>query len=79
LDAQRRIVAAVCAALAMVTVSGDVAILSHGGVGALLLCRLKRVTISRSEDQPGRGGGHVFSFDGQTEQLIHDWQPIEED
>ncbi|MFC0389117.1 histidine phosphatase family protein [Muricoccus vinaceus] len=45
---------------------GDIAIVSHGGVGALLLCHLKGVPISRAEDQPGAGGGCVYSFDPET-------------
>jgi broad specificity phosphatase PhoE len=59
IDAQRRIVQAV---EQVITASGggDIAIISHGGVGALLLCNLKGAPISRSEDQPGEGGGNVF-------------------
>ena len=62
-DAQRRIVRAVDDALSMARTGGDIAIIAHGGVGALLLCHLRQVPISRAEDQPGQGGGNVFSFD----------------
>jgi hypothetical protein len=51
-DAQRRIVEAVDRAISMAPAEGDMAIISHGGVGALLLCHLKGVPISRAEDQP---------------------------
>jgi broad specificity phosphatase PhoE len=76
-DAQRRVVMAVDHALAMVTADGDVAIISHGGVGALLLCHLKGVPISRAQDQPGHGGGNVFSFDAATRHLLTGWRSIE--
>jgi broad specificity phosphatase PhoE len=76
-DAQRRVVMAVDDALAMVSADGDVAIISHGGVGALLLCHLKGVPISRAEDQPGHGGGNAFSFDAATRRLLTGWRSIE--
>ena len=56
---------------------GDVAVVAHGGVGALLLCHLKGVPISRTEDQPGASGGRVFSFDTATRELLPGWRPIE--
>jgi broad specificity phosphatase PhoE len=76
-DTQHRIVMAVHHALAMVSADGDVAIISHGGVGALLLCHLKGVPISRTEDQPGQGGGNVYSFDAATRRLLRGWRSIE--
>jgi broad specificity phosphatase PhoE len=76
-DAQLRIIMAVDDALAMVPADGDVAIISHGGVGTLLLCHLKGVPISRTEDQPGRGGGNRYSFDAATRRLLMGWHSIE--
>jgi broad specificity phosphatase PhoE len=76
-DAQRRIVMAMQRALAMVSADGDVAVISHGGVGALLLCHLKGVPISRAEDQPGLGGGNAYSFDAATRRLLIGWHSIE--
>ena len=55
-DAQCRIVAAVERAIALAPAEGDIVIVSHGGVGALLLCHLKGVPIARTEDQPGSSG-----------------------
>ena len=78
IDAQRRIVRAVDDALSMARTGGDVAIVAHGGVGALLLCHLKQVPISRAEDQPGQGGGNVFSFDAETRRLVPGWRRIED-
>jgi len=77
-DAQRRIAGAVNDAISMRPGNGDIAIVSHGGVGALLLCHLKGVPISRAEDQPGGGGGNVFSFDMTSRQLLSGWRRIEE-
>jgi broad specificity phosphatase PhoE len=78
IDAQRRIVRAVDGALLLARTGGDVAIIAHGGVGALLLCHLKHVPISRAEDQPGQGGGNVFSFDSETRRLVLGWRRIED-
>lgn len=77
-DAQRRIVAAVDQVIADVLGPGGIAVLSHGGVGSLLLCHLKGVPISRSEDQPGVGGGCVYSFDTGTRALLSGWRLIED-
>ena len=58
--------------------AGDVAIVSHGGVGALLLCHLKAVPISRAEDQPGDGGGNRYAFHRDSRRLVSGWQSIED-
>ena len=59
--AQERIADALETVLARSPADGDVAIVSHGGVGTLLLCQLKGTAIHRAEDQPGQG--HWFAFD----------------
>jgi broad specificity phosphatase PhoE len=76
IDAQRRIVDAVERAVADAP-EGDIAIVSHGGVGALLLCHLRGVPISRAADQPAGGGGHVYSFDVASRRLLSGWRRIE--
>lgn len=76
-DAQRRVIDAVDLAIMSAKSIGDIAIVSHGGVGALLLCHLKGVPISRMDDQPGDKGGNVYSFDRHTRRLVSDWWPIE--
>ncbi len=78
IDAQRRIVAAMERVIAEAPAHGDIAVISHGGVGALLLSHLKGVPISRAEDQPGAGGGCVYSFDKGTRALLSGWRLIEE-
>lgn len=78
-DAQRRIVAAVDQVLAAtVGCGGNVAIVSHGGVGTLLLCQLRNDEISRRHDQPPSNGGNYFAFDVEARQLHHGWRPIDE-
>lgn len=77
-DAQCRIVAALDRVIAEAPVLGDIAVISHGGVGALLLCYLKGVPISRAEDQPGPGGGCAYSLDVGTRALISGWHLIED-
>lgn len=77
-DAQRRIVAAIATVLSGTPTDQDIAVVSHGAVGALLLCHLKRCPISRAEDQPGQGGGNYFCFDTAGSVLRHGWRPIDD-
>jgi len=77
IDAQRRVVGALDTILDMAPAGSDIAILSHGGVGALLLCHLKGVPIARAEDQPGSGGGNVYAFDAASRRLLHGWRRME--
>ncbi len=77
-DAQRRIIGAVERVASLAPAQGDIAIISHGGVGALLLCHLRGEPISREADQPGGGGGNVFSFDAESLELKSGWRWIEE-
>jgi broad specificity phosphatase PhoE len=72
-DAQTRIVAAMRAVLAAAP-PGDVAVVSHGGVGALLLSHLQAAPISREADQPTGSGGHVLAFDREDWTLRHCWR-----
>ena len=72
--AQERIADALETVLARSPAGGDVAIVSHGGVGTLLLCLLKDCAIRRGEDQPGQG--HWFAFDRDSRELLHGWQPV---
>lgn len=76
-DAQARIVAAVRDVLRAAP-TGDVAIVSHGGVGALLLCYLQGAPISRAADQPPGSGGYVLAFNRGDWTLRHGWRTIDE-
>ena len=77
-DAQARVVVAVGTVLTQTAGDRDIALVSHGGVGTLLLCQLKMCPINRAQDQPGDDGGNYFSFDASTRSLHHGWQPIDE-
>ncbi len=78
IDAQRRIVAAVDQVIAASgTIGGDIAIISHGGVGALLLCHLLGQPIARVYDQPATNGGNFFSFDTTSRKVHHGWRAID--
>ena len=76
--AQQRIVGAVTTVIKADTSPGAVAIVSHGGVGTLLLCYLAGHPIARSHDQPGLGGGNYFAFQAESGTLLHDWKAIDE-
>ena len=58
----RSVVAAVGRAVA--AADGDLVVVSHGGVGSLLLCHLLGVPVDRRHDQPGQGSW--FRFDRGT-------------
>jgi broad specificity phosphatase PhoE len=72
-DAQTRIVAAMRATLAAAP-TGDVAVVSHGGVGALLLSHLQTTPINHATDQPAGSGGHVLAVDRDDWTLCHGWR-----
>jgi broad specificity phosphatase PhoE len=54
--------------------TGDTAIVSHGGVGTLLLCHLSNLPISRDHDQPSQG--HYWSYSMRAQSMLHGWQSI---
>jgi len=73
-DAQARIASALADVLAPGG-SGDVAVVGHGGVGTLLMCRLTGSPIGREHDQPGQG--HYWSYDVSRARMVHRWRPID--
>ena len=79
IDAQRRIVTVIDRIRASVAVdpSAVIAVIAHGAVGALLLCRLKNLPIDRKWDQPGATGGHYFRFARSDLRLKHGWRSID--
>lgn len=78
IDAQARVIGAVEHIGSTTSGTGPIVIVSHGGVGTLLLCHLKGVPISRTEEQPGTAGGNYFLFHMPEGMLVHGWKPIEE-
>jgi broad specificity phosphatase PhoE len=76
-EAQRRILYAIADIAARTGEGGDVAIISHGTIGALLLCKLLGETISARRRQPGSSGGNYFVFEFPTVPLQHGWVAIE--
>ena len=76
-DAQTRIVACVRSIAEQDATPGDLAIVAHSGVGALLLARLSHAPISRRYDQPGSGGGNYFAWRRGTFDLVHGWRSID--
>lgn len=75
--AQQRIVSTIDDIVKNSSSEGSIAIVSHGGVGALLLCHLSNVPISRTMDQPGSGGGNYFVFNAATRMLVRGWENID--
>ena len=75
--AQRRIVGAVTTVIKADTSPGAIAIVSHGGVGTLLLCHLADYSIARRHDQPGLGGGNYYAFQAESGALLHGWKAID--
>lgn len=76
IDAQRRVAAAVHAILDGARPDADIAIVAHGAVGALLICALESLPISRAHDQPAGQGGHYFPIDTASRLIRHGWTPI---
>ena len=73
IDAQARVAAAVEDVLTSAP-AGNLAVVAHGGVGTLLLCRFLGIPISRELDQPFQG--HYWAFDRSSRQVLHCWLPI---
>lgn len=74
---QARIVGAIGEVLASHD-CGDILFVGHGAVGALHLCHLLVVPISRALDQPG-GGGNVYAWDVASRRVLHRWRRIEDE
>lgn len=74
-DEQARIVAAL--ENLMEAATGDLAVVSHGAVGALALAHYRNEPISRRFDQPGVNGGNYFALSVATRSVLHDWRPID--
>ncbi len=76
IDAQERIVKAVRRIAAEET--RDTLVVSHGGVGCLLMAHLQGVEIGRESRPQHPGGGCFLVMDRETFSLRQDWLSIEE-
>lgn len=74
-DAQKRIMRAIKIAR-LKQDRHDVLFCGHGAVGSLLMTALADETICLENDQPP-GGGNVFAFDLNTNELLFRWVPLE--
>jgi broad specificity phosphatase PhoE len=72
-DAQARVAAAVNDILQRFS-GANIALVSHGGVGTLLLCKYLGIPITRAADQPSQG--HFWAFEVATRRVIHRWRVI---
>jgi len=77
-DAQARIVRAVTRIARDPALEGDIAIVSHGGVGTLLLAHLKGAAKARSFAQPHGGGGCYFVIDRESMKPVDGWSVIDQ-
>ena len=75
-DAQARIVGAVRDIASSASGHDDICLVSHGGVGTLLLCDLLNEPISMRRGQPVSGGGCFFVFDAARWALEEGWRDI---
>jgi broad specificity phosphatase PhoE len=78
IDAQARIVKAVSAVAANERSTGEIVIVSHGGVGALLTAHLQKVEIGRESRPSHPGGGCFLIVDRASLAITHDWRAIED-
>lgn len=78
IDAQTRIVNAVSRIAREEETSGDIVIISHGGVGCLLTAHLQNVEIGRESRPSHPGGGCFIVIDRGSLALKEDWRTIEE-
>lgn len=74
---QARIVAALERIIEETDGLGDVAVIGHGGVGALSLAHWRGMAISLRFDQPGADGGNVYRLSLPDRRVVHGWQLID--
>jgi len=77
-DAQTRIVCAVQRIAKEDRSPGDIALVSHGGVGCLLVAHLVAAPISRVFQQISPYGGCYFSIEGCARTLFEGWRCFED-
>ncbi len=78
IDAQARIVDAVRRILREDETAGDIVVVSHGGVGALLTAHLQKVEIGKESRPQHPGGGCFIVIDRDSFTMTQDWRAIED-
>ena len=78
IDAQARIVGAVRRILREDETAGDIVVVSHGGVGALLTAHLQKVEIGKESRPQHPGGGCFIVIDRDSFTMTQDWRAIED-
>ncbi|WP_299400333.1 histidine phosphatase family protein [Pelagibius sp.] len=76
-DAQARVVGAIERIRAGEKTPGNIAVIAHGGVGALALAHFSGKAIGRAHDQPGSGGGNLFVLERDSGRLLRGWHSID--
>lgn len=76
IDAQTRVVATLKQVVAEAP-EGNIAVVAHGGIGALFRAHLLAAEIDRTHDQPAGGGGHVMTVALPDWKILQDWTRIE--
>lgn len=75
--AQDRIVAAIKEIARVEDSQARIAVIAHGGVGALLLTSLMARPISMDQEQPGQTGGNFFTFECERWVPVSGWRPVD--
>jgi broad specificity phosphatase PhoE len=78
IDAQSRIVGAVTRIAREEPTTGDIVIVSHGGVGSLLTDHLQKVEIGQGSRPSHPGGGCYLVIEREPLTLARDWREIED-
>jgi broad specificity phosphatase PhoE len=76
-DAQARIVRAITLLAEQDNSAGSIAVVAHGGVGALLYCHFAGHAISRQWDQPRNNGGNYCRYPLPIGPAPSGWKPID--
>ncbi len=78
IDSQARIVNAISRILREDETSGDIVVVSHGGVARLLTAHLQQVEIGQESRPSHPGGGCFIRIDRDSFALTQDWRNIED-
>lgn len=74
-DAQARILGALARVVDATPGTGEIAVVTHGGVATLLVCAARNVAISTDHAPGFPGGGGICAIEGMR--LVRGWRAIE--